>query len=284
MNTSRSIKLFTLASCFAVTGCFKEYSENFAEEETIVENAAIGQQLADDALDVVYQAEILQMANPGGSTTTGPWRTFCGTITDDQVNRLLTIDFGTECKDLNLSSHSGKILSTYAGALGDSLADRTVTFSGYSVNNNKVEGTISLHDHIILPDSAYIATRTLTDFKVTFASGTAILFNGSHVRVWSSGRADALRSNNVYSFTQGSLTGVSSAGRTFTQTITTPFTVNFYCASLGFFPRTYGVVELAELEGYPERKRTVDYGDSLKYDNTITVETFRRTYGVTPPK
>jgi len=37
----------------------KSIRKIFAEEETIVRNAAIGQQLADDALDIVYQAEYL---------------------------------------------------------------------------------------------------------------------------------------------------------------------------------------------------------------------------------
>ena len=60
MNQPSYTKLFVLAACLGVAGCYKEYSENFAEEETIIQNAAIGQQLADDALDIVYQAEVLQ--------------------------------------------------------------------------------------------------------------------------------------------------------------------------------------------------------------------------------
>ena len=92
-----------------------------------------------------------------------------------------------------------------------------------------------------------------------------------------------MAANNRYTF-RGSITGVSSTGRSFTQDIdiNTPVIADFYCASKGFFARTYGVVKLSRLEGYPDRKRTVDYGsDSTKYDNTVTVSTFRRTYGVT---
>jgi len=144
-----------------------------------------------------------------------------------------------------------------------------------------VEGTVSLHDFAILPDGAFVAVRTLTDFKVTFPNGTAVTFNGSHDRVWTSGRGDNLATNNRYTF-RGSMQGVSSTGRSFTQDITKPFIADFYCASQGYFARTYGTVELSALGGYPDRKRTVDYGsDSTKYDNTVTVSTFRRTYGVT---
>ena len=75
------------------------------------------------------------------------------------------------------------------------------------------------------------------------------------------------------------MSGVSSGGRSFTQDIISPVRTNFYCASLGDFARSQGVVELTVLEGYPNRKRTVDYGNGV-CNNTITIETFRRTYGV----
>ncbi len=285
MNQSTSTKLFVLTSCLAVAGCYKEYSENFAEEETIVQNAAIGQQMADDALDIVYQAEVLQKNFSGGSTTFPGSTAACGTIANDAANKILTIDYGSGCADANGRTHSGKIIVNYSSILGDTQADRLVAFDQYVVNLNKVEGTVGLHDFAILPDSAYAAVRNLTDFKITYPNGTGVTFNGSHDRVWTSGRADSLINNNRYTFREsitGPITGMSSTGRSFTQTITTPFIADFYCVSKGFFGRTYGVVELSRLGGYPDRKRTVDYGsDSTKYDNTVTVSTFRRTYGVT---
>ena len=285
MNQPRYTKPFILAACLAVAGCYKEYSENFTEEETIVQNAAIGQQLADDALDIVYQAEVLQKRFPR-DTTGSPLA--CGTISNDAANKILTIDYGTGCADTHGRTHSGKIIVMYSNILGDTLANRLVTFDQYVVGKvdppfslKKVEGTVGLHDFQILPDSAYVAIRTLTDFKITFPNGTGVTFNGSHDRVWTSGGGDSLATNNRYTF-RGSMTGVSSSGHSFTQTVTTPFIADFYCSSQGFFARTYGVVELSKLDGYPDRKRTVDYGaDSTKYDNTVTVSTFRRTYGLT---
>jgi len=281
MNQPSPTKLFILAACLAVAGCYKEYSEDFAEEETIVRNAAIGQQLADDALDIVYQAEYLLKKSPGGTTTFPGNRGGCGTAFDDAINKILTIDYDTGCVDLLARAYRGKIIVSYSGSLGDTTADRLVTFDQFVVNLKKVEGTVSLHDFAILPDGALVAVRTLTDFKVTFPNGTGVTFNGNHDRVWTSGRADNLATNNRYTF-RGSMQGVSSTGRSFTQDITQPFIADFYCASQGYFARTYGIVELSALGGYPDRKRTVDYGsDSTKYDNTVTVSTFRRTYGVT---
>jgi hypothetical protein len=278
MNQPSYTQFFILASCLAIAGCYKEYTEDFTEEETIVQNAATGQQQADDALDLVYQAEVLLKKIPR-DTTIAP--VACETLSNDAANKIITIDYGGGCADTHSRTHSGKIIVRYTGTPGDSVANRVVTFDHYAVNLKKVEGTVSLHDFQILPNGAYVAVRTLTNFKITFPNGTGITFNGSHDRVWTSGRADVSATNNRYTF-RGSISGTSSSGRSFIQDITVPVIADFYCASQGFFARTYGVVELSRLDGYPDRKRTINYGsDSTKYDNTITVSTFRRTYGVT---
>jgi len=278
MNQSCYTRLFALVACLAVAGCYKEYSEDFAEEEIIVQNAAIGQQLADDALDIVYQAEVLQKRFPG-DTTNSP--VACGVISNDASNKILTVDYGTGCPDTHGRVHSGKLIVSYSSLLGDTTADRELTFDHYVVNLKKVEGTVGLHNFEILPDGAFVIVRTLTDLKITFPNGTSVMYNGSHDRVWTSGRGDSLATNNRYAF-RGTINGVSSSGRVFTQKITTPVIADFYSVSQGFFARTYGVVELIKLDGYPDRQRTVNYGkDSTKYDNTVTVSTFRRTYGIT---
>ncbi len=259
------------------SSCHKDLAEDFTEEETIIENAAIGQAEADDVLDIAYQAEMIQKAATGGRRA----ETSCGLIYDDPINKILTIDFGTGCTGLFARQRSGKIIVTYASALGDTLANRSIRFDTFVVNQKKVEGTIELHDISLTTDGLLEATLTLTDFRISFPNSTAIIFNGSHTRLWTSGMGDTIHDNNVYLFT-GSLNGVSSSGRSFTQDITTPVVASFYCASQpsqGNFSRVAGVVELTRLEGFPDRTRTVDYGDGT-CNNKVTVATFRRTYGV----
>jgi len=110
MNRPSHTKLIILAACLAVAGCYKEYSEDFAEEETIVRNAAIGQQLADDALDIVYQAEYLLKMHPGETGT-------CGTIVDDAINKILSINYDTGCVAAIGGLHRGKIIVAYSSTL-----------------------------------------------------------------------------------------------------------------------------------------------------------------------
>lgn len=271
-------RFFALAAWMTFVGlssCYKEFSENYGEEEIIVENAALGVHEADDALEVAYYAQAIQKTINGGRKAA----TACGVTADDPVNKIITIDFGdTDCLGLFSRQRRGKILVNYTTQLADSLSDKTVTFENYVVNGKKVEGTVILHDISFSADSIQSATRTLVDLRVEFPNGSAITFNGSHSRAWTSGLADSIIRNNVYRY-EGSITGASSGGRTFKQDITTPVVANFYCASQGFFARTTGVVELSHLQDYPVRKRTADYGNST-CDKSISVETFRRTYGV----
>ncbi len=272
-----SNRFFALAAWIAFIGlssCFKDFAENYGEEEIIIENAAIGVQEADDALEVAYYAEAIQKVHGGSNIVTN-----CGVISNDPVNKILTINFSdSTCLGLFSRPRRGKILVTYTTQLTDSLSDKTISFVNYFVNYKKVEGAVTLHDISFTADRIQVATRTLVDLRVENANGTAITFNGSHKRNWISGMADSIITNNVYRF-EGSISGVSSSGRTFKQDIISPVIANFYCASTGYFARSSGVIELSELKGYPNRKRTVDYG-SGQCDKAISVETFRRTYGV----
>lgn len=278
MRQAIQIRLLVIATSLATGACFKEYSENFQEEETTIENAAIGQQDADDALDMAYRAEVYQRLYPADTIILNG----CARIYHDSTVHLLTINFGSKpCAGFLNRQLTGKILITYEGQLGDTLKDRTLTFESYVVNNRKVEGTVSLHNRFVNSAGLNEDDRTLTDLTITFPDGSGIKYEGTHTRVWTSGRGDTVEYNNIYNLF-GSITGTTSSGRNFTQDIDIdhPVKLDFYCATSGDFARTRGIVELSKLDGYPDRQRTVDYGDST-CDKTISVKTFRRTYGVT---
>lgn len=278
MATRRWIRLFAIALAFGTGACYQEYAENFADEEIITQDAAIGEQEADDALDVVYQAEVVQRLHPGVTITVNN----CATITTDTINHIMTIDFGSQSKGCQAffgRYRHGKIQSIYEGDLGDTLARRTIGFQNYWASHQAVEGTVILDSMYLDAANQVVASRSLQDFKVTFSDGSAVTFNGSRRKVWIAGMGDTLEYNNAYTLS-GTITGTSSSGHAFRQDITTGVFINFYCASsTGGFARTFGVVELSKLDGYPDRTRTVDYGDST-CNKTVSVITFRRTYGI----
>jgi hypothetical protein len=274
MNFSwRKLTAVAIVMTMSMVSC-KDKSEDFSDEEAITENSAVGDNEADDASQISYSAEF--DAKGGRIEKSLP---SCAVVTNDKVSKTLTIDFGTGCVGAYGRTRSGKIIILYNSTLGDSLANRTITFDNYKVNNKSVTGMIELRD--ISKNSAgnLQSTRRVTDLKITFPNGKFVTLNGSRTREWTDGAGDTNPDNNKYRIT-GTLTGMSSTGRSFTHEITTPIIVDFACAKLGNFARVAGVVETTKVGGFGERKRTVDYGDGT-CDKVITVTTFRRTYTIT---
>jgi hypothetical protein len=279
MNTNWSILSWSKATIVALlmtismVSC-KDKSEDFADEEAIIENAAIGDNEADEASQISYSAEF---DVKGGRTEKS--LPACAIVTNDKASKILTIDFGSSCVGAYGRTRSGKIIILYSSTLGDSLANRTITFDNYKVNNKSVSGMIELRDISKNPAGNLQSTRKVTDLKITFPTGKYVTLNGSRTREWIEGAGDNNADNNKYRIT-GALTGMSSSGKTFTHEIISPIIVDFSCSKSGKFARVAGVVETTKVGGLIDRKRTVDYGDGT-CDNTITVTTFRRTYTIT---
>ena len=244
------------------------------EEELAVESASVGEDASDDALEITAQAE-MQVAVSGGRVPSD----LCATITHDEVNKKLIIDFGEGCIGPYGRERKGKIIVTYSSEVGDSIANRIITFENYFVNNKGVTGTIELRDVSINAAGNLQSVKRLVDLTISFPNGEQTVFNGSRTREWISGAGDSNRLNNVYRIT-GSVTGVSTTGRSFTHEIVEPIIADWSCAAQGNFARIAGVVEMTKLGGYVNRKRTVDYGDGA-CDNTIMITTFRRSYVIT---
>lgn len=244
------------------------------EEEQTLESASISEDETDDVLEITYQTET-ELVSAGGRVRT----TTCAEVTNDKENNIITIDFGDGCVGPRGRERSGKIIIAYSHEIGDSLANRIITFENYVVNNKGITGTIELRDRSINEAGNLQSVKRLIDLTITFPNGQQTVFNGSRTREWLSGAGDDDPSNNVYKIT-GSVEGISTTGRSFTHTIVEPIISDWSCAAQGNFARISGVVELSKLKGYSVRKRTVDYGDG-ECDNFITITTFKRTYVIT---
>jgi len=244
------------------------------EEEQIVESASVREDASDDALEISAGAEA-QLTVSGGRVEND----LCATITHDALNNRIIIDFGDGCVGPYGRERRGKIIVTYSHALGDSIANRIITFEDYFVNNKGVTGTIELRDVSINAQGNLQCAKRLIDLTISFPNGERVVFNGTRIREWLAGCGDDNRYNNVYRIT-GSVTGKWTTGRTFTHEIVEPIIADWSCAAQGNFARIAGVVEVTKLGGYKDRKRTVEYGDG-ECDNIIVITTFRRTYNLT---
>jgi hypothetical protein len=244
------------------------------EEEQIVESASVSEDASDDALEITAYAEA-QLVSSGGRVN----NELCAVITHDELNKKIIIDFGEGCVGPYGRERRGKIIITYSHVIGDSIANRIITFEEYFVNNRGVSGTIELRDISINAQGNLQCTKRLVDLTITYPNGERVVFNGSRIREWLAGAGDDDRFNNIYRIT-GSVQGRWTTGRTFTHEIVEPIIADWSCAAKGNFARVAGVVEVTRLGGYKDRKRTVNYGDG-DCDNVIVITTFRRTYSLT---
>lgn len=271
----KSIYVLALAAGLMLVACNEDGLRQGSdeEEEQTMEAASVGEEASDDALEIAYEAELELSA--GGRKKVSD----CPVVTKDVENKKITVDFGDGCIGPHGRERSGKIIITYSGEIGDSIANRIITFENFFVNNKGVTGTIELRDISINNAGNLQSVKRLIDLTITFPNGESIVFNGDRTREWLSGSGDSDPANNVFRIT-GSIAGESTTGRSFTHEITVPVISDWSCAAQGNFARISGRVEMTKLGGYKNRKRIVDYGDG-ECDNIITVITIRRTYTVT---
>jgi hypothetical protein len=241
------------------------------DEVTVVQNATI----ADNSVDEELEAFDESVVASGGRQRVEE----CPTVTRDETAKTITLDFGTECVGRYGRTRSGKVLITFNGTFDDDMANRTITFDNYFVDNRQIEGTVLLKNFNRDEQGILSATREVVDYKVTFPGGDSYTMSGSTTRSWISGEGDEIRGNEVVQVT-GSYEGINSNGVEFKREITTPVIADFACWTSGGFLRTSGVIQMTITNSVRTRTRTLDYGDGT-CDNTATVTVNGKTYTIT---
>ncbi len=242
------------------------------EEVAVVQQATVADNSVDEELEAFDESII---ASQGGRVRVED----CPTVTRDETAKTITLDFGTSCIGRYGRERSGKVIVTYSGVFDDEMANRTITFDNFFVNNRQIGGTILLRNINRNEAGHLTAERALVDYKVTFPGGDYYTINGSTTREWIEGESDGVRGNEVIEVT-GSYEGINSRGVEFSRVITEPIRADFSCWSGGGFLRTKGVIEMTITNSVRSRTRVLDYGDGT-CDNTVTVTVNDREYTVT---
>lgn len=182
----------------------------------------------------------------------------------------MTIDFGTGtmCKDNKM--RTGQIIATLSGKYRDSGTVITITFNGYTVNGDKIEGvkTVTNEGHNANGNWHYAIA---VDGKVTRKNGNMIIYKSSRDREWIQGSNTPGLGDDMYSIT-GSASGTSSNGNIYSLTITKPLIVGFACRFI-----EAGTVDIA-ITGKADR--IVNYGDTANCDANATVTINGKVYNV----
>lgn len=277
-NMKNYLALILLTGFTALVSSCNDGSEAVNEpsqdEMEVSENSSTLSALAEEDIEIGYLAA--ESVSSGNGKTAGYLP--CAVITNDTDLRIVTIDFGAGCVGPYGRERSGKILIHYSTQFNDQLANRIITFENYMVNNRKIEGEIDLRNINRNLEGFLSATRELKDYTITFPNGNHTVLNGVHVREWIEGEGDQDPTTNVYRLT-GYFTGISTRGRSYTQTIIEPVIASFACRSQGGFLRTAGVIEWQYNGEAVNRVRVLNYG-SGDCDNTFTVTINGRVFTI----
>ena len=183
----------------------------------------------------------------------------------------ITIDFKTGCTDAKGNIRKGKIIVTYSGKRFALNSTIVTTFSDYSVNGIKIEGTNALTNLTALVEKPLTRkfTNELTGGKVTFTDGKTATRDHTMTREVTLAYDGSLRvpKNDSWKVLEGSLaTGTNRDGLTYAMLVTKSLVYKRSCAESKVFIAVEGTKKFTS----GEKVMTIDFGTGA-CDNTVTV-------------
>jgi hypothetical protein len=197
---------------------------------------------------------------------TGAVISVAGTGGKDSPQGTITIDYKSGAIDGNGVRRKGLITIAYNGRRWAEGSSRTISYSGYSRSNVVFYDSMTYRITNLSPDSTATPLNfhhTLVGGKLTFPDQTSIVRNADfNAAINFVAKTTTLSGNGA----AHSATGTMRAGADFVMDITTPLLYETQCiASKVFLPVGGKKSITAGSSTY-----TVDYGDGLTCDKTIT--------------
>ena len=188
----------------------------------------------------------------------------CATVTNDTVNRVITVDFGTGCTGHNGHTRSGQIIIAYNG--NDYFAagfQRTITFNNYYIDQRHVEGTRIITNNGLNGSGNLNWTINAQNMRITRPNGIFHTWNSLRNREMTSGGSTSTDPlDDVFSVT-GNSTGTNSHGDSCSATITNALIKQGSC----HYRFVSGTVEITRTN---RPALTLDYGNGT-CDNLATI-------------
>lgn len=255
------------ASSLLFNACKKDkenddYSTMPAEDHATAEYAAEDAQSSADAAAANYNFfKIKDVSGLGCATISKD-----STMNSGQLVRTITIDFGptnVTCQNSN-KIRRGKIIVQYRGkGYFEPGASKTITFDNYYLNDKKVEGSRTIENTSTAGSNpTWSISSNITITKVT---GVKLTWTSTRTREMLDGQnTPSDPTDDKYSI-NGSASGVSSNGNSFTANISSPLIRATSCA----------YIQAGKLDITVSGKsavRSIDYGNGTCDDEaTITV-------------
>lgn len=161
---------------------------------------------------------------------------------------------------LDGKNRRGKIIVTHTGHYKDPGTVITISFDGYYVNDNHVEGSRTVTNNGLNADNN-ISFSVVVNGTITKADGTVITWTSTRTREWITGYETATKSDDQYRVT-GTASGTRANGASFTAETVTPLIRKVECHQ--FVSGTVKIMVTGK------RTRTIDFGNG-DCDDTATV-------------
>lgn len=179
---------------------------------------------------------------------------------------VITIDFSAAgCTDARGVTRKGQIIVTYVGRRFISGSTIVTTFNGYSRNDVKVEGTVTLTNvQVNITDNPKYSV-VIAGGKITFTDGKTITREQNFTYEWQ--RASNPTQDKLVISKGGAATGSNKAGVSYTMSITADLVYSRACQISN---KVFIAVSGTKVFTVNGRQYTVDYG-SGDCDNDVTV-------------
>ena len=266
--------LFITAIAFGLlTSCSEEEtvgSQDIVEELDIDSEASLESSFED--VDLIVEAGMETIAPVSGRVDRDEILD-CATITHDEVNQTITIDYGDGCEGPGGRTRAGVIRISYSDRRLIPGAFRETTFEGFSVDGVQVEGTRRVENISASLDDSPTFSITLTGGMLTFEDETTATRASSRVRTW----MRAANPVNDQTEVEGSANGIRRDGVSYSMEITERLVYKRACWARGVFIPVSGVKVFTSGDDVA----VVDYGDgTCDYDVTVSInggEPFTKT-------
>ncbi len=190
----------------------------------------------------------------------------CATVTHDEENKTVTIDYGDGCEGPGGRLRQGKLIITYTDRRLVPGAVKTVVPEDFYVDSVKVEGTRIVTNIMESEEDVPKFRIELISGRLTFPDETTFTRDAEHTRTWIRGANPRLDET----IREGEASGTDRDGNTYRVEILEPIV---YKRSCGFLPVS-GIKQITVNGG--EHVIVYDYGDG-RCDNLVTVTIDGRT-------
>lgn len=264
MKKSGIITLGLAASLMMFTACQKDSDEIGSDIEALELESDVALESTYETIDQTVEIGFA-IVNADASREEQDDLGSCVTITHDEENKTVTIDYGDGCTGRHGNTLAGKIVIEYTSRLYEPGAKRTITFVDFYFNEIKVEGT-RIIENTTATDTERQFTVSLVGGKLDFGNGNFITRDAEWVRTWYVGQGVVKLS--------GSADGININGFEYSVSVAAANALTWSRECDQRLP----VSGIKTLE-VGDRTASIDYGDGT-CDRMVTVtingETFER--------